>query len=195
MASGQRFTAELNTILLHCCLFYSFVTGWLNNNEGTRADAFEAWKQDIRDIEYGDDSLITVRKGMHLWFTPQYIVDFMAKNFGMKFTSAIKDQEVGFCTFEQAQFLKRNFIVVENHWHAVLPIKNILGTLEWYNVSSGTKVDAIQSKINSALDELGLYSEEVYNKNKRLIALQCSKNGVPIVDISYDVMRHRYLTG
>jgi len=194
MASGQRFTAELNTILLHCALFYSFVTGWLENNEGDIMDAQRAWAEDIRDIEYGDDSLITVRKNVHLWYTPKFIVDHMAVNFGMAFTSAIKDQEVGFCTFDQAQFLKRHFIVVEDHWHAVLPIENILATLEWYNVSSGSKVDAVLSKVQSALDELGLYPEDVYNQYKRQIAIQCNKNGYPIVDIPYDVMRKRFLS-
>lgn len=195
MASGQRFTAELNTILLHCELLYCFICGWMENNEGTKEDAFEAWEKDIRDIEYGDDSLLTIRKGCHMWFTPKYIVDFMAANFGMVFTSAIKDAEVGFCTFEEAQFLRRNFIVVEGFWHAVLPVENIVGTLEWYNVSSGTKADAVVAKVRSALDELGLYPEDVYNHWKRKIAQQCAKHGYPITDIPYDVMRQRYLTG
>lgn len=195
MASGQRFTAELNTILLHCMLLYCFIVGWMAHNEGTKEDAYDAWKQDIRDIEYGDDSLITVRKGCHEWFTPEYIVKFMATNFGMVFTSAVKESAVGFCTFEQSQFLRRNFIVVEGYWHAVLPLENILGTLEWYNISTGTKVDAVRAKINSALDELGLYPEDVYNAKKREIAQQCFRNGYPVVDIPYDVMRQRYLTG
>lgn len=192
MSSGCRFTAEFNSLILSFKLYYCFVKGMIARGY-TAEEASRLFFDDIRFIVYGDDSLITIRKSLYLWFTPMYIINFMKENFGMEFTGSDKKAIAQYSTLAEASFLQRKWILVNGFWRAARSIDAILDGLFYWKDDGLPKNLAVEAKVQSALGDLSQHGIVVYRKQSRLLNKRLVKAGYDAVIIPYHVHQTRYL--
>lgn len=194
MGSGMRFTAEVNTVVLISIHAFIFCLYLVQEEGYSWKDARAAFHEDIRGLFYGDDSLITIREGMYLWYTPAFIVSQAQVLFGMKFTSAIKDQEPAYVDLAAVSFLKRTFHEMHGYMVARRSLKDIYATLFWWKKTNGMDVhSAVKAKVESAIIELAQYPRDVFVRELGVINKALAEAGHNCHHASWDEYRDVYL--
>lgn len=194
MQSGQRFTAEMNTLLLRYIFMYLFCKGAMKFESLSPLEAMNCWNNNIRSTYYGDDSVLTIRKKKHLWFTPSWITDQAKELFGMIFTSIRKDGTMVYEQFSEVSFLKRTFKLVDHYWHAVRSLDDILEGVYYWREDGLSARDAMLAKTESMMLDLALHGKDVYNREKTRLNRRLLKAGYLPVDHPYVHFEKRYLS-
>uniref|UniRef100_A0AAU7E2L1 Genome polyprotein n=1 Tax=Rousettus bat picornavirus TaxID=3141905 RepID=A0AAU7E2L1_9VIRU len=159
MPSGSPCTTVLNSI---CNLLVS-ATCALQSGPGS-----------FQCIAYGDDLIVSCDQPMD----PELFRDCVAEQFGMEVTPGNKTGEFDVSKPDQVRFLKRQpkKFPGSNYLVGVLDISNIQQHLMWCK-----NMDDFKTQLDTALLEVVLHGEAIYNKFKQEVepALEPFKIGIP----------------
>lgn len=156
--SGRYGTAEDNSLRNTIMQMYNYYT------------IEELWETSFFDnvlpVNYGDDLLTSIKPDVSEFFNGVVYRDLCLKNYGMKFTPAVKGNEMTpFMPLGEMGFLKRNFAELYGRIVAPLEMCSIYKSLNWSLPSAHiTRVEQLISNIQSMLWELFFHcdSEDKY---------------------------------
>jgi hypothetical protein len=188
IASGGRFTAEFNTLLLKCYIFHCFAIHY-----ASIAEAAESWNVHIRAFFYGDDMVITIRNKCCKWFDSAYVEKTMKSSFNITMTMPDKNPVITDLHFDDVKLLQRSFVMVDGFWHAVRDVEDIMEGMYYWKNNGDTVQVAMLAKTHSMLLELSLHGEEVYTTQKAILDKNLARAGYPVLMNDYETYRIRYL--
>jgi hypothetical protein len=113
---------------------------------------------------YGDDVVMTVSEDLQPYFTPDKVNTWLSE-IGFTMTNGDKTALTSeFKDIKDAHFLKRDFHVTEDGVFGRLDLSVIENALRWTMANKDEEQEVLQQTIDSCLEALIGYGEEVYNQ-------------------------------
>lgn len=177
--SGEFLTTIVNCIANDILSFYSFI-------KTTGISDIQTFRENVNIVSFGDDKIESVSD----LFAEKYnymTVKRVLEEVGHKITPGSKDgEEKPFTQFENLQFLKRSFKILDDHWVAPLLPRSIESPLVWTQISESEYSIWIEL-IKQLLDEALLHSKEYFDEMCK--KLHGGENGDLVGKISHIISR------
>lgn len=168
--SGNPFTSILNTIVN--AMYFRYCWLQLAPQE---MQALPYYDQNVVDVEYGDDSIVSATDQALIFFNPTNIQIEMAK-LGMTFTDASKSGPAALKHVKDLTFLKRGFRQDElGAWHPLMDLQTVGELFNWIRETRAmTKDESMITNVNDALGFVYHYGKKSFEemRKKVLVALQ-----------------------
>lgn len=189
LASGIMNTLEIGSVL---SLSESFWFIWKAMERKGRPVPMEILLRDVKGLVVGDDTCLSV---------PEYVAEVIkpidlkeeAARHGREITSPTKkDLGSEYCTFVDAQVVKRTFRFEGNLAFMPLDRASILGNLAWQR-ERGDSVMLAGAAMTSALREAFLHGQKMYEEMVKVLTGIAAKKRIPLRVLSYQKLLVEYL--
>lgn len=154
LPSGHPFTTIVNSMYSLFCMVasYSVATG----------DFIGFWNK-CASVVYGDDNLTGADDDTIEVFNQVSTAAILKREFGLTYTSDLKDGELeAYTTLDRVTLLKRGFVREGSRWLCPLALKSFLYTIYW-GKNKRLESTIICDVLESGLEELSMHEQSVWD--------------------------------
>jgi hypothetical protein len=190
--SGCPITVILNTFV-HCFLIR---LAWLSlaREKAPMMASMHRFHQNVAEVYYGDDGLLSVKYDAAQWFNLLSVSNFFASHH-IEYTSEDKGQmlyetrSLGECTF-----LKNGFVLMEGtyFWLAPLSQNTIFELTNWVRKSEDPILQLYEN-LENAMNFAFHHGREFYERFGHCINIALSKRRLKEIPLGYEVAKSNFL--